>query len=93
MSTNPRHDGAFASHVLPDSETWAIINALRVAADQYTHDAQMMAEPPPEGGGPEEPEARKRLVKGFEDQAKVARSLADSFENAESITLKCVSDT
>jgi hypothetical protein len=51
-----------------DSDVWAAINALRVAADRYDEDAAQTHD------------GYEGLRRQFQDQAKTARRIADEFE-------------
>lgn len=70
---------------LSDSETWAIANALRVAATQYQADADTHRNAPQDALM--HPDARARMVRGFEDQATMARKLAEELEGCSSVTI------
>jgi hypothetical protein len=57
-----------AQHIrLTDSQVWALVNALRVAADQYQQDAR----------------TSPRLSRQFEGQTAQARELADLLEGSD----------
>lgn len=53
-------------HFQYESDAWATINALRLAADQYDEDAKEVK--------------NTRLARGFNDQATTARRIADHIE-------------
>jgi hypothetical protein len=64
-----------------------LVNALRVAADQYDADA-LVHNSPPTDAMYWSPEGRRRIVETFERQAIDARKLADAIEQAERIELE-----
>lgn len=66
---------------LTDTETWAIANALRAAAKLYDDDALSFDQ------APMAPEARASLARQFQDQAGMARGLADLFEGAGAVNV------
>lgn len=71
---------------LTDTETWSIANALRVAADQYEQDAAFYSDDNAKARGETmSADARARLVRVFEDQAKTARELAGLLEGADHV--------
>ncbi|HMF29548.1 MAG TPA: hypothetical protein VKE42_12285 [Candidatus Cybelea sp.] len=68
---------------LSDRDIWCIINALRVAAEQYEADALAHSNAPPEAILPQP--QRDRIVATFKLQAREVKQLAVMFERADAV--------
>jgi len=71
---------------LSDRDIWCIINALRIAADQYDADAVAHSNAPPDALLPQP--QRERIVATFKLQAREVKQLATMFERADSVSVK-----
>ena len=84
---------SFANHKLSVSDHSAIIGALRIAADEYAkHAAWQSKERARNIKDGMKPEVVEYAIRMFGERAVEARRLADTLENAKSITITTEED-